>query len=170
MKKKFIYTLLLAFSFSLGNSQADAIEKYFSKYYDDESFSTVYVSPKMFQMVTKVLGDEENAEVKDLIQGIKGLRILRSETNPMTVYKEALNTINTREYEILMTVRDKEQNLQFLTKESGDIISELLLLAGGDEEFIMLSFIGNINLNSIAKLAKSLDIDGAEYLEQLEDK
>ncbi len=167
--KQFILTLCLAFVASIGSSQADAIEKYFSKYYDDESFTTVYVSPKMFQMVTKVISENENEEIKELIEGIKGLRILRSETNAPALYEEAINTINTKEYEVLMTVRDKENNVQFLTKESNDIISELLLLVGGDE-FVMLSFVGNINLNSIAKLAKSLDIDGAEHLEKLEDK
>ncbi len=167
--KQLILSLVLIGMGSGIIAQNDAIEKYFSKYYDDETFTTVYVSPKMFQMVTKVLSENENEDLKDLIKGIEGLRILRSDTNAPALYKEAMSTINTREYEVLMTVRDKENNVQFLTKESNDVINELLLLVGGDE-FVMMSFVGNIDLNKIARLAKSLDIDGAEHLEKLEEK
>ena len=69
-----------------------------------------------------------------------------------------------------MTVRDKESNVRFVTKESNGLISELLLLVGGKDEFVMMSFVGNIDLNKIAKLAKKLDIDGAEHLDKVKKK
>ena len=56
--------------------------------------------------------------------------------------------------------------MRFVTKENNGIISELLLLVGGKDEFVMMSFVGNIDLDKISKLAKKLDIDGAEYLEK----
>jgi hypothetical protein len=68
-----------------------------------------------------------------------------------------------------MTVRDEGTNVEFLVKDTGDIINELLLLVGGDE-FVMMSFVGNIDLDKISKLANSLDIDGAQHLDKLEDK
>ena len=170
---KFLSILLIAI-FGLtttGYAQLDAIEKYFDKYVDDEKFTVVYVSPKMFQMVTKVVGDEVDENVLDIVKDLKGLRILTTEDTSKDYYKEATSVINTKEYEVLMTVRDKGENVRFLTKDNGgDIIHELLLLVGGESEFVMLSFVGNIDLNKIAKLAKNLDIDGAEHLEKLKDK
>ena len=50
------------------------------------------------------------------------------------------------------------------------MINELLLLVGGKDEFVMVSFIGNIDLNKISKLAKVLDVEGAEHLDKLEDR
>jgi hypothetical protein len=52
-------SLILSFFIILGSSvasfaQEDAIMRYFSKYVDDSRFSAVYISPKMFNMVSKI--------------------------------------------------------------------------------------------------------------------
>jgi hypothetical protein len=167
--KNIIIILLLSFCGTSAFAQIDAIEKYFDQYMDDENFSVVYVSPKMFKMVSKVLDEESNKEVTDVVKDLKGLRILKTSYNSLAFYKEAKSKINTNEYELLMNARDEGQNIEFYTKESGDIINELLLMVGGKEDFILMSFVGNIDLNKVAKLAKALDIDGADYLEKLGD-
>ena len=168
MKTFLSFALTLVF-FTGAFSQNDAIDKFFQSYQDDENFTMVYVSPRMFQMVSKVLEGQDDEEIKDLIKDIKGLKILSSETNPMEYYNEATKKIPTDSYEVLMTVRDKGTNVRFLTKESsGDVIEELLLIAGGEDNFTLMSFVGTLDLNKIAKLAKKLDIDGIQYLENLD--
>lgn len=159
--------MVVAIASSFG--QADAIEKYFDKYMDDENFTVVYVSPKMFQMISKIAPDEMDDDTKAVIDDLKGLRILTTEYNTKAFYKEAKSLIDTKEYEVLMTVRDDGTNVEFLVKDTGDIINELLLLVGGDE-FVLMSFVGNIDLDKIAKLANSIDIDGAEHLDKLGDQ
>ena len=166
--KKLCFILFATLIYTSAFSQIDAIEKYFDKYQDDERFTTVYISPKLFSMVSKVAQDDVKSEVLDVIKDLRGLRILTTEDNPNAFYKEAISTINTKEYEVLMTVKDKEQNIRFMVKEgANDIITELLLLVGGEDDFVLMSFLGNIDLNKISKLAKTLDIDGAEHLGKL---
>ena len=70
----------------------------------------------------------------------------------------------------MLQARDNGQKIQFLTKDKGNIIEELLLLVGGENEFVMLSFVGNLDLDKIASLAAKLDIDGAEHLSKLKEK
>ncbi len=143
-------------------AQEDAISKYFAKYLDDERFTVVYVSGKMFEMINKMeinLDDDEAAAILSVCKDLKGLRILTTEENGFQFYKEALKIINKNEYETLMTVREgKSENVQFLVKDSngGNIINELLLLVGGEnEDFVLISFIGNIDLNEVSKLSKA---------------
>ena len=112
----------------------------------------------------------EMKELQEVIKDLKALRILRTDVNSLAKYKEATKRINTNSYEILLQARDDGQKIQFLTKDSGNIIEELLLLVGGESEFIMLSFVGNLDLDKIAKLASKLDIDGAEHLSKLQEK
>ena len=57
-----------------------------------------------------------------------------------------------------------------MVKDNGDIVEELLMIVGGNENFALLSFIGNIDLKKIGKLAKALDIDNMQYLENLDKK
>ncbi len=169
---KYIIVLFIA-AFSLNvQAQSDAIEKYFQQYIDNEDFTVVYVSPKMFSLISKldlneVDNDPEAKAVMETIKDIKGLRVLKTDINPLERYKEAMNTINTKEYEVLVTVRDKGQNVRIWVKEEADKIGELLLLVGAAEEFVMLSFVGDIDLDKISKLANNIDISGAEHLEKV---
>jgi len=167
MNKLFSLLALLFFSLSM-NAQVDAIDRFFEEYQDDEEFTMVYVSPKMFQMFAKVAGDELDVELQSLVKDLKGLKVLKTEKNALQVYKEAVKKIPTNEYEVLMTARDDGQNIKILTKTKGDdIIEELLLLVGGKDEFVLVSFVGNINLNDLAKVAGKLNIDGVKHLEKL---
>ncbi|MBK8669874.1 MAG: DUF4252 domain-containing protein [Saprospiraceae bacterium] len=169
MKSIFSFAIALLLSIS-ASSQTDAIERFFKDYQDNDNFTVVYVSPKMFQMVSKVTDGTEDKELASIVKDLKGLRILTSKVNPDKIYKEANRRLNVKEYEELVTVREKDSNVRFVTKETNDVITELLLLVGGKDEFVMMSFVGNIDLNKIARLAKKLDIDGAEYLDKVNKK
>jgi hypothetical protein len=102
--------------------------------------------------------DEAEAKaIMDMAKDMQGLRILTTDTTPAVFYKEAKAKINSKEYEVLMTVRDKDgDNIDFLIKENNNIINELLLLSGGKEEFLLMSFIGTLDLNKITNLAKQI--------------
>ncbi len=148
-----------------GNSSASAIDKYFANYVEDKRFSVVYISPKLFQMLgrmdSKILDMDDDSEAKavlDLAKDLQGLRILSTDDTPDAFYKEAKAKINTKEYEVLMTVRDKDgDNVEFLIKETNNVIQELLLLSKGDDEFTLMSFVGNLDLNKISRLAKEIE-------------
>ncbi len=156
------------------NAQSDAITKYFDQYVNDQRFTVVYISPKMFEILGKLdleeLKDDEAQVIMEVVKDLKGLRVLTTEITPRKFYEEAIAKIKTSEYEILLTVRDEEENVQFLIKDEGDIINELLLLVGGEDEFVMLSFVGNIDINKISHLAKKLDVKGVDHLDKLDEE
>lgn len=166
MKYGILIVAFLAMSFQ-GFSQNDAITKYFNKYVEDTSFTVVYISPKMFEMVSKLTENEVDPEVQQVIKDLKGLRVLVKESDGTKYYNEATKTLNIKSYDELMTVRDGNQNVRFVIKDNGNFIEELLLLVGSPDEFVMISFIGKIDLDKIAKLAKSADIEGLEHLEKV---
>ncbi|MEM6396741.1 MAG: DUF4252 domain-containing protein [Bacteroidota bacterium] len=149
-------------------TSANAIERYFQQYLDDERFSVVYVSPRVFQFFDRLeLGDGVDTDevsdelINDLAEDLRGLRILSTDDNPRQFYEEAKARIDTDLYELLMTVRQgKQNNVEFLIHENAaGKITELLLLAGGDESFTLISFVGNINLETINRLSKEIDKD-----------
>lgn len=174
MKYFLVFMISMVSFIGVSNAQNDAITKYFNKYMDDEAFTVVYLSPKLFELLGKLdikeLDDAEAEAVMEVVDELKSLRVLTTDQNAEQYYKEAVNTINTKDYETLMTVRDGNENVQFLIKDAGNTINELLLLVGGDTEFVMVSFVGNIDLDKISQLAKKLDVDGVEHLDKLEDR
>ena len=68
-----------------------------------------------------------------------------------------------------MSVRSEDTDMKFLIKEKGKIISELLMVMGGNDEFFIISLVGDIDLKQIARLSKGMDIDGLENLEKIGD-
>ena len=171
MKKLIVVFVLMAWAG--GVSAQDAISKFFSKYQNDESFSQVTVSSKMFSLFTNMeVESPGDKEVVDAISKLKGLRILakKDERNARGLYAEAFKLIPMKEYEELMSVRDKDKDMKFLIKETGGKISELLMIVGGSEEFMILSLYGEIDLKKISKIGKRMDVKGLENLENLDKK
>jgi len=168
---------LLFFSFfflstSIISAQNDAISRFFNKYAEDERFTTVFISPTLFQMVAKIaVDDPEWEQYREVIKDLGGLRILSSDSisNSMTLYQEIFKKLPNKEYEELLTVRDGEEHVRFMIRETDQIISELLLLVASPSDFTMISFMGKINLEKISSLAKSMDIDGIEHLEKIKN-
>jgi predicted transcriptional regulator len=173
---KYLLSFLMVLFVAIGSvsAQDDAITKYFDKYMDNEDFTVVYLSPKLFQLLGKLnledIDDEDAEAVLEVVEDLKSLRVLTTEVNGVQYYNEAVKIINTKDYEVLMTVRDNEENVQFLIKDSGNVINELLLLVGSDSDFVMVSFVGNIDLDKISRLAKKLDVDGVEHLDKLDNR
>lgn len=150
----------------------DAISKFFNKYEGDESFSQVSVSSKMFGLFTKMDAETaEDKEVLDAISKLKGLKILAKQDarDARELYKEAFSLIPVKEYEELMSVRDKDKDMKFYIKENkGGTISELLMVMGGNTEFMVLSLFGEIDLKQISRIGKKMDVKGLENLEQMD--
>lgn len=165
---KFLFFALLmgvVSSVSAQTTNVSAIDKYFQQYVDDDRFTVVYISSKLLNMFGKLdidnveMDDAEARAIIDLASDLEGIRILVAEENAGGFYKEAKAKIDTKEYEVLMTVRDKDEtNVDFLIKDDGDkMINELLLLVGGDDEFVLMSFVGAIDLDKVSKLINEFE-------------
>jgi len=172
MKKLMVGIVMMAVAVA-AQAQNDAIAKFFTKYQNDESFSQVTVSGKMFNMMANLNGEtDEEKEMIQAISKIKGLRILSKNEarNSRDLYKEAISMIPSKEFEELMSIRDKDKDMKFYTKEAGGKISELVMVMGGNEEFMVMTIFGEIDLKEISKIGKSVNIDGLENLDKIKEK
>ncbi len=152
-------------------AQEDAITKLFNNFSEDEAFSTIYISPKMFQMIAKLDGEgDDKNEIADISKDIKTLRILSTSNTPRKFYKQANKKLNLNSYEELMTIKEEGKDIRFVTKMNGDKIEELLLLIGSDENFVLLSFTGDIDLEKLSRLSGKLNIQGSDQFSKLNKK
>jgi hypothetical protein len=128
----------------------------------------------MFGLFTNLEAEsQEDKEVLDAISKLKGLRILAKQDarNARELYKEAFSLIPMKEYEELMSVRDKDKDMKFLIKEgSAGKINELIMVMGGTSEFMVMSLIGEIDLKQVSRIGKKMDVKGLENLEKINEK
>lgn len=169
--KKIAAVMLLMVSFTAASAQ-DVISRFFTKYQDDESFTNVNISSKMFGLFTQMDAESpEDKEVLDAISKLKGLKILAKENarNSRELYKEALSLI-PKNFEELMSVRDKDKDMKFMIDEKGGKISEMVMVVGGNEEFMVLSIFGEIDLKQISRIGSKMNIKGLENLNKMDKK
>ncbi|HEV2355485.1 MAG TPA: DUF4252 domain-containing protein, partial [Puia sp.] len=91
-------------------------------------------------------------------------RILSTSATPMQFYREALEKIDRKQYEELITVRDKHDDVHFLVKSNGNAVQELLMIAASPDGFTLVSFVGDIDLKSLSRLSADMGIKGMEDL------
>ena len=72
-----------------------------------------------------------------------------------------MSKLKASDYEELMTVDNKDENIVFLAKKDGDVISELILVVGGDEDNALVYISGSIRMKDVAKITKSIGVDGS---------
>jgi hypothetical protein len=69
-----------------------------------------------------------------------------------------------------MSVREKDKDMKFYIRESGGKINELVMVMGGSKDFMVLSLFGEIDLKSISRIGRKMNVQGLEKLEQMDDK
>lgn len=168
MKKIVILAFLILGIGIQAFAQEDAIQRFFSKYMEDERFSRVYISPKMMQMAGGFLknnaeGDKDAEQLGALIGKIKGIRILSSEeVNGKSLYTEAMGTLTKNKYEELMDVQDKGSSLKFMIREEGGFIRELTMISGDTKSFSLISMLGSFTYDDLNMLAEKTNIPGMD--------
>lgn len=164
-----ILAICLLFISGLSYSQSP-VDKLFDKYAGKDGFTTVYITQYMFEMFKNV--NTSDKEFDDLVKNLKSIRILSVEDKKAipantNFFKEIMKDLPLDQYKELMVVKEKDQEVKFLIKENQGRISELLLVSGGKDN-ALICIQGNIDMKSLAKLSKNLNINGMKPLEKMD--
>lgn len=177
MKKLLLIVCFIGMS-AVIMAQNKSIDRVFDKYAGKEGFTTVYISKYMFTMFANLddMDDEDLKEAQDIFGKLTGIKILAVEDadalgKGVNFYDEIMKDLPRDRYEELMVVKDSESDVIFLAREEQGVIVELLLIVGGEgDDNVLIAITGEIDLNTIAKLSKTMDIEGMDELENLEDR
>ncbi len=99
---------LIAFSV-VAFAQGEPFTKFYTKYADNEQFTQVTVTSKMFSLFTNIEpGDPNEKEVLDAMSKLKGLKVLAADStkDARKYYKEAAAGFTGSAYEELMSVKN----------------------------------------------------------------
>jgi hypothetical protein len=154
------------------------IDKVFEKYAAQDGFTSVNISKEMFQMFAQMgagsANDTSMAEIKKMMEQLQSLKVLTfkfDSTNvvkAVSVYNEFAGAFPGKTYKELMTINEGRQNIKFLTKQdAGGKISEMVMLMKDKTEVAVLSLTGTIDLSTVSKISKGMNIKGIESLKKI---
>jgi len=163
---------------SVANAQS-SFDKFFEKYNTQEGYTAVNISKELFQMFASMGNDKNDTsarEMKKVMDQLNGMKVLSCKPDSLkpgkatAFYNEAVALFNNSAYKELMTVNDGGSNIRFLTKQdSKGKISEMVMMAKGKDEMVILDLTGAIDLSTISKISKSMNIHGMENLQKMKD-
>jgi hypothetical protein len=164
MMKNLVLSLLVVLVPILAIGQNSAVEKLFDKYGGKDGFTTVTINKNLFKMVAQLDEDDEDLQA---LSGMESIKILavddEGENSNINFYKEAKSLLDSDDYEELMTVNSSDADVVFLVKQEGDIIKELILLVGGDDN-ALIYIAGSIRMKDVSKIAKSMGVDNDGHM------
>lgn len=177
LKLTLVVAAFLAIS-SLANAQSP-FDKFYEKYSTQEGYTSVNISKDLFQMFASMGEDKKDTsgqEMKKVLSQLNGLKVLSCKPDSMKpgkaniFFNEAVAIFNTSAYKELMTVNDDGNNVRFLTKQDNNgKVSEMVMMAKGKDEMVVLDMTGLIDLSSISKISKSMNIHGMENLQKMKE-
>ena len=162
----------------LVNAQSP-IDKIFDKYAGQDNFTTVNISKDMFEMfmqMDKEPGrDSGRVQMKKMMEQLNGLKVLTFKFDStkiargVAVYNEFAGVFPAASYKEIMTINEGRQSIRFLTRqESSGKISELVMLMKDKSEVAALSLTGNIDLSTVSRLSRGMNLPGMKGLHRLD--
>ncbi|HUS86525.1 MAG TPA: DUF4252 domain-containing protein [Bacteroidales bacterium] len=171
MKKALFITLLLSITL-LVSGQDNPIDALFDKYSGQEGITTIFISSRMFSMIAQA--DLEDDEMEELMRRLKSIRIMTVSDSlldkKLNFFKELGKSLDPPKYEELMVVKDGSQDLNFLIRGKGDVIEELLMIGGGSGSNILISIKGDLDLNNISDISRSIGIEELQDIDKKQKK
>lgn len=140
----------------------DLVSDFWAKTKENKVFTQVNISSRMFQMISEIT----DAETESIIRNLTGMKMLTTEQETDRYFQEVRTMLQKRkpEYEELMSILEEGEQVWMYVREKNKEIVELVILVGGKEEFMLMSFCGVIDLKKISRLAKAVNVEGMEYL------
>jgi len=168
--------MLLPLTIFAQNSAADNV---FDKYSGKDGYTSIDISKGLFELFAEIEADDPDFdEFQKAIDGLESMRLLaysiegdKGTTAEKDAFMSAIkNGVSLKDFDELMVVRDDDAKINFYAKSKGQIITEMIMIVDGNDEAVLLSLFGNIDLKHIAKLGAAMNMGGMDYLGKMQSE
>ncbi len=153
----------------------------FSKYADMKGVSSMVMTNEMFKLLADIDFESEDPEVKryiQLIENLEDIKVLSTKDSGISskMQQDVKSYLTSSSMKELMSFKDDDKEVKFYSKPGSrkGSVSQLFMFLNGMEEgepmTVIMSITGDIDLKEVSKLAKDLEVPGAEQLEKVEEK
>lgn len=149
----------------IGMSQTPVIKSFYDKYKNMDKVQDVQLQGWLLELAS-TFTDEESAG--NLLKKITQLRVLIMDEGNLVSqqeYKSLLKEVKKSQFEELIQIKDGDQKIEFLIREKGETITDVLVVINGPDDFVMLSLEGKLKFSDLNDL--NIEIEGAEHFQKL---
>jgi len=147
---------------SCRDDKGKAAEDIFEKYEGQEG---VYIFRLPPGLIGIFINGEKNPELKQSLRKMEMIKVMIFDERPLGKYnkddilREFNEKLRESQFEDLFLASEGDQVIRIKYREDeNEIIQEMMILITEEETFFGLSMVGEINLDQLTHIAKSLDI------------
>jgi len=146
----------------------------FDKFDGLDDVTTVIVNKKMFALLSKMdVKDKETQQYVNLIKKLDNLKVFVTQSDKRSDEMKAVSDkyIKLSALEELMRMNEKGKSVKIYVKSgaSDSQIKELLMFVEGEgkEESVLMSLIGNFDLDELSILTDKMNLPGGDDLKKV---
>lgn len=165
MRQRLI-SLLLLFFFAFPVLSQNLVSSFLERIDSDsrQSCMRMNISGKMLRFAAD---KDPNAdkEMKELMKNVDKISMIAGLSVDENQKNELQNQLKS--YEELMTIEEEYQTIQMFTKEDKGKVVEFVLVVLADDELVLMSITGKIDVAQLSRLSESVNIQGIEHLDKI---
>jgi hypothetical protein len=157
------FTILLSLFSSCHDDRGKAVEDVFEQYAGEAGVYIFRIPPVLIGIFVNA---EENPELKQSLRKMEMIKVMIFDQNKQGKLdkQEILTTFNEKleenQFNDLLLASEGEQVIRIKYREDEEgIIQEMMILITEEEAFLGLSMVGEINLDHLTEVARSLEIE-----------
>jgi hypothetical protein len=148
--KSMAVALLLLFSTATSFAQ----ESWFDKFSDHKEITQVTVTKAMLNMVSSTTSsvNMNGVNIKDIMSKLDQIDVFTSEedaSRQMMRQEMAAFFKKDKSYEVLMKIRNDNENVSFYGQKEGAFIKSLIMFVDGDDECVIIRLLGKFTTEEI---------------------
>lgn len=165
--KSISFLILFACATTFLQAQTEAIQHFYNKYKNMEEVTHLKLQGWVLQLAAKHTDDDEAGEIFKKITQLRFLSI--EEGNPVThdEWNKLVNSLHKDDFEDLIQVRDEGDRINCYIRSKDDLITDVVLVISGKDEFLLLSLEGKLRFSDLNDL--DLEVKGSEHFKNLPD-
>ncbi|MDX1910803.1 MAG: DUF4252 domain-containing protein [Saprospiraceae bacterium] len=147
-------------------AQTSGLQDFANRHKNDPKFTFAFVSKDLLETAThEKVEDKDWKQLQNVVKNIGSLTILAADETreAPSLYREALDLV-PGDMDELLSVRDNDDKVRIWVREDQSTLTDLVLLVGSADEFVLVFFNGQLELGNFADLARLLDADQAQDL------
>ena len=150
--------MILLISAVSGYSQK-SVDRLFEKYSGSDGFVTLTINGDILKILRSCHQDEKQSCFPAKITEIRILAQDNEETGIDNFYKYIMKELDRNDYEEFMRVKESHQDMIMLVKSEGRRFREFLLVAGGDDDNVIVQVKGDMTLNEAHRFSEEMKKD-----------
>ncbi len=153
-------------------AQSSPYQQFYEKYAGQEGYTSIHITPHMFNLFKKLDTDAEKGEFEEVVKSLTSIKMLVADSTTLIKnhsFNKQLSALQSNNYKELMQIQDGSEKITFLMNEKAGKISEFVMIIKGSET-VLISLEGNMDLEQISKLSKSINIDGLQHVDKIDNK